>query len=146
MRKLGHLLATAICAIAFTSCASLQKTAPTMGITSTSLNTYAAADIDYESAKRVEGTVETKTIFGISMIRNGNKTLKSTTRYRGFSKREQQAMFRAKEQGNVDLILEPQFEIEKHSWFFGLVKSSITTVKGWGVKIKGIKEDKLRNI
>lgn len=135
-----------ICAVAvaaaMTSCASYQKTAPLMGVTNNSINTYAAADIDYESAQRVTAEINTQTIFGIPLIKNGNRTLKSTTRYRNIGKREAQALYLAKEQSGADIILEPEFEKEKHSWFFGAFKKSKTIVKGWGVKVKGIKEDK----
>ena len=52
-----------------------------------------------------------------------------------------QFLYRAKENANVDIILEPEFETEKHSWFLGLYRTSSTKVKGWGVNIKGIKYD-----
>ena len=37
---------------------------------------------------------------------------------------------------------EPEFEMEKHSWFFGAYTKTSTKVKGWGLKVNGIKEDK----
>lgn len=106
------------------------------------INTYVEADLDYAGVKKVEGVVETKTFLGIPLIRNGNKTLKSTSRYGRLNKRESQALYRAKESSGVDIILEPEFETEKHSYFFGAFKRSKTTVTGWGLNIKGIKEDK----
>lgn len=36
----------------------------------------------------------------------------------------------------------PEFEKENHSWFLGVYKTSVTKVKGWGVNMNGIKEDK----
>ena len=51
----------------------------------------------------------------------------------------------AKENSGVDIILEPEFESERHSWFFGAYRTSKTKVKGWGVNVKGIKEDKHQN-
>ncbi len=137
-----RLFCLAIIATAMTSCASYLKTAPLMGITNNSINTYAAADIDYESVQKVSAEVNTQTFLGISLIKNGNKTLKSTTRYRGIGKRESQALYIAKEKSGADIILEPEFESEKHSWLFGAYRTSKTVVKGWGVKVKGIKEDK----
>lgn len=136
------LSCVAVIAAAMASCASYQKTAPLMGIVNNNINTYAAADIDYESAEKVTAEVETKTVLGIPLIKNGNKTLKSSTRYRGIGKREAQALYLAKTKSGADIILEPEFEKEKHSWFFGAYKTSKTVVKGWGVKVKGIKEDK----
>ncbi len=107
-----------------------------------SLNTYVEADIDYSSAKKVEATVNTRTLLGIIQLeRNGNKTLRSANRYKGLTKRQSQALYRAKENSGFDIILEPEFESEKHCWFFGAYRTSKTKVKGWGVNVKGIKED-----
>lgn len=136
----------AICAgllvLGFTSCASYQKEAALMQINNNNINTYVAADLDYANAKRVQATVNTRTLFGfIQLERNGNKTLKSVNRYKFLSKPEAQALYRAKENADVDIILEPEFEKETHRWFFGLYKTRTTKVKGWGVNMKGIKED-----
>lgn len=124
----------------FCSCASYRTTAPLQAISSNEISTYAEADIDYASAKKVSATIETSHIFGIPTISNGNKTLKSSNRYGGLSKREAQALYKAKKDSGFDMILDPEFEVEKHSWFFGAVRNSKTTVTGWGVKIKGIKD------
>lgn len=113
-----------------------------MGIGGNSINTYVAAELDYENAKRIEGTIETQTLFGFNLIFNGNKTIKSTNRYKGLNKRESQALYKAKSEANVDIILEPEFETESHSWFLGIYRTSKTKVKGWGINVKSIKEDK----
>lgn len=141
MKKFSYLIAACI-TVLLSSCAAYQKTAPIMGVTSNNINTYVSADLDYKNAKKVEATVETQTVLGfIQLTRNGNKTLKSANRYKGIDKREAQALYRAKVNSGVDIILEPEFEKEKHSYFFGLYKTTVTTVKGWGINIKGIKED-----
>lgn len=144
MKKFSIL--KAMCAgllvMSFVSCASYKKDAAIMGIGGNSINTYVAADIDYANAKKVTGSVNTRTVLGfIQLERNGNKVLKSSNRYRSLSKKEAQALYRAKQDADVDIILEPEFETEKHSWFFGLYRTSKTRVDGWGVNIKGIKED-----
>jgi len=127
------------------SCATYQKEAAVMSLGS-HLNTYVEADIDYASAKPVQASVNTATLLGfIQLERNGKKYLHSANRYKGLTKRQSQALYRAKENSNVDIILEPEFESEKHSWFFGLYKKTSTKVKGWGVNIKGIKEDQHPN-
>ena len=106
------------------------------------INTYVEADLDYANAKKVEAAVNTATLFGfIQLESNANKTLKSVNRYKGLTKREAQALYRAKENADVDIILEPEFETEKHSWFFGAYRTSSTKVKGWGVNMKGIQKD-----
>lgn len=125
-----------------TSCASYQHTAPVMAIGGNNINTYVEADLDYDNAKKVSAEVESKTLLGfISLTRNGNKTVKSNNRYKGLSKSEAQALYRAKTNADVDMILEPEFENESHSWFFGAYKTKKTVVKGWGINVKGIKED-----
>ena len=144
MKKLSFLTAISagLLVLSFTSCASYQKEAAIMTLGDNNINTYVEADLDYENAKKVQGSVNTATLFGcIQLERNGNKMLKSANRYKGLSKREAQALYRAKENADVDIILEPEFEIEKHSWFFGVYRTSSTKVKGWGVNIKGIKKD-----
>lgn len=142
MKSFKSLLAVGVAALAFTSCAHYTVDSPIMGIASNSINTYVAADLDYSSAKQISANVESKTLFGfISLTANGDKQLTNTNRYKGLSKPERQALYRAKVNYNVDLILEPEFTVEKHSWFFGAYKTRNVSVKGWGVNIKGIKED-----
>lgn len=144
MKKLSFL--SAVCAglltMSFSSCAMYQKEAAIMGLGNNNINTYVEADLDYDNAKKVQATVDRATLFGfIQLKRNGNQTLKSANRYKAFSKTEAQALYRAKESAGVDIILEPEFEREKHSWFFGVYRTSSTKVKGWGVNVKGIKRD-----
>lgn len=143
MKNYFYLILTALAFPFFvSSCASYQKTAPIMGVSSNNINTYFAADVDYNSVQRVEGLVETQTLFGfIQFTVNGNKTLKSSNRYKGIDKREAQALYRAKESSNADIIIDPEFEKESHKYFFGAYRTTKTKVKGWGVNIKGIKED-----
>ncbi len=142
MKKFRTLLVASVAAMAFTSCAHYAVDAPIMGIASNSINTYVEADLDYQGAKQISGDVETKTLFGfISLSRNGDKQLTYNNRYRGLSKAQRQALYRAKTNSNVDIVLEPEFTVEKHSWFFGAYKTCKVGVKGWGVNIKGIKED-----
>ena len=142
MKKITSFFAFGIAALAFTSCAHYNVDAPVMGIAGNSINTYVAADLDYKGAKQISADVQTKTLFGfISLTRNGDKQLTNSNRYRGLTRAERQALFRAKTNNNVDIILDPEFTIEKHSWFFGLYKTRNVNVKGWGVNLKGIKED-----
>ncbi len=142
MKNFKSLLAAGVMAMTFASCAHYTVDGPVMGISSNSINTYVAADLDYKGAKQVSANVESKTLFGfISLSRNGDKQLTNTNRYRGLSKPERQALYRAKTNNNVDIILEPEFTVEKHSWFFGAYKTHNVSVKGWGVNMKGIKED-----
>ena len=140
MKKFFYvILASSILA----SCATYQKSGPVMGVQSGSINTYVAADFDYANAKRVEGTVETKTLFGfIPLVKNGKRYYTASNFYgKSLNKNEQRALYRAKESGKVDVILEPNFETESHCYCFGLFKSKKVKVSGWGMNYKGLKED-----
>lgn len=142
MKSIKTVVAAALFTMGFASCAHYSVDAPIMGIANNAINTYVAADLDYKGAKKVSGELETKTLFGfISLSRNGDKQLTNTTRYKTLSKAERQALYRAKVNNNVDIIMEPEFQVEKHSWFFGAYKTRKVVVEGWGVNMKGIKED-----
>jgi hypothetical protein len=142
MKKTLLGFAVAIAIISFSSCASYTTTAPMQRISDNAISTYAEADIDYSTAKKVTATIETASVFGISTISNGNKTLRSSNHYRGLTKREAQALYKAKKDYDVDMILDPEFVYERHRFFFGLIKNGKTTVTGWGVKVKGIKDSR----
>lgn len=142
MKNIKLVLATGVVAMTFASCARYTVDAPIMGIAGNSINTYVAADLDYKGAKKISADIETKTLFGfIPLSRNGNKQLTNPNRYKGLNKLQRQALYRAKTNSDVDIILDPEFTTEKHSWFFGLYKTRKCSVKGWGVNMKGIKED-----
>jgi hypothetical protein len=142
MKKLFSIVLIAMNVLFLASCASYEKSGAVMSVSSNSINTYVTADLDYQGAKKVEGIVDTQTLFGfIQLTRNGKRVFKSSNRYKGLDKKESQALYRAKENAGVDIILEPEFEKETHSWCLGLYRTSHTVVKGWGVNIKGIKED-----
>lgn len=143
MKTKSILIAASVAlAVSFSSCASYTNSGAVMSVSGNSINTYVEADLDYSNAKKVDATVESRKLFGfINLIRNGNKQFVSSNRYKGLKKQERQALYRAKESSGFDIILEPEFTTEKHSWFFGAYRTSTTKVTGWGVNIKGIKED-----
>lgn len=125
------------------SCASYTNSGAVMNVQDNNIRTYVAADLDYQNAKKVEASVQSTKVLGfISLSRNGNKLFDCSNRYRGLTKTEKQALYRAKENSGADIILEPEFTTEKHSWFFGFYRTATTTVKGWAMNIKGLKEDK----
>ncbi len=141
--KKTNLFIMGCCAAFLSSCASYNKTAPLIGYDNNSISTNVVADLDLDNAKKVSGTIETETLFGIIPLKkNGNKLLKSSNRYKSLSKKESQALYKAKENANVDIILDPEYTSEKHSWFFGAYKTSKTTVTGWGVNVNRLKQSK----
>lgn len=139
MKKILVSLAFAAAVMAMQSCASYTNSAAVKTMSPT-LITNVEADIDYASQKKVSATVESQKLFGfISLSRNGNKLMYSSNNYRGLTKAERQALYRAKENSGADLIIEPEFTTESHSYCLGLYKTKKVTVNGWGVKMKGIK-------
>ena len=146
MRNFKNVIALGLCSLAFASCAHYTMESPVMGIANNSVNTYVAADLDYKGAKKISAEVESKTLLGVfSLSRNGDKQLSNLNRYRHLTKPQRQALYRAKTNNGVDVIIEPEFATEKHSWFFGAYKTRKVTVTGWGVNMKGIKEDTNQN-
>ena len=142
MRLFKNLVVAGLFSLGFASCAHYTVDAPLMGITNNSINTYVAADIDYKGAKKVSAEVENQILLGVFRLsRNGDKQLTNPNRYKGLTKTQRQALYRAKVNNNVDIIMEPEFSTEKHSWFFGAYKTRKVSVTGWGVNMRGIKED-----
>ena len=139
MKKLKYLLV--ICAVAlFASCASYQKTASMAGYDPT-IKTNVVADLDMDNTKKVSATVKTKTLFWIiPLVINGRKYAKTGNTYRYLTLREQQALYKATKDANVDLILNPEFTSDNHSYFFGIFKKTSTTVTGTGVNVKGLRQ------
>lgn len=133
-----------VTALGFTSCASYTKDAALMQIQNNTIETAVAADLDLENAKIVTADVNKQILFGFINLDQDrtNKALHNVNRYKGLNKLERVALYKATENSDVDVILEPTFVTEKHSWFFGVYKTRRVSVKGWGVKIKGLKEGK----
>ena len=139
INKFLMMLAVVTC---LASCTSVRQTSPILAIGGNNITTNVKAVIDYDNVKRVQGSASTTRVLWIfKHTPNGGKKISANNRYRGLGNTENVALFRAKKSADVDLILEPEFETEKHSWFFGAYKKSSTKVKGWGVNIKGIKQD-----
>ena len=117
-----------------------------MAIGGNNIVTNVKADIDYAGITRIQGDASSTRILWIfSHTPNGNKRFSSNYRYRGLSTTENVALYRAKQSADVDLVLEPQFETEVRSYFFGIYKKTKVRVKGWGANIKGFKEGELPN-
>ena len=123
------------------SCATYKKDAAVFAIGGNSINTYISAELDYDNAKPIEAVIETTHVLGLDLKFNKNKKFVSSNRYKGLNKRESQALYKAIEENNVDIVVEPRFEVETHSWFLGIIRTSKIKVKGWGLNIKRIKED-----
>lgn len=144
MKKIFSLFIVMLGILSLSSCATYTKNAPVYGIGGNNINTYVKANLDLANAQKVEASVEQKyVLWFIPLIFNGNKTLVSSNRYGHLSKVEGLALYRAQQNGNCDIILEPQFTTESHSFFFGIWRTYNTKVTGWGCNIKGLEEDNL---
>lgn len=135
------ILVIAMLVMACASCTSVRQTAPVMGIAGNNIVTNVKADLDYDNVKRIKGSATTKRVLWIfNHTTNGNKRLSASNRYKGLSQAESVALYRAKSAADVDVVLEPQFEVETKSYFFGIYKRTQVNVVGWGVNIKSFKE------
>lgn len=128
------------------SCSSVKQTAPVMAIGGNNITTNVKAEIDYEGVKKIQGEASTTRVLWIfKHTPNGGKKIQSNNRYKGLNGTENVALYRAKQAADVDLILEPQFETQTKSYFFGIYKKTNVKVVGWGANIKGFKEGELPN-
>lgn len=141
MKKFMNLVLCSVVVFLAASCSSVKQTAPVMAIGSNNIVTNVKADLDYEGVKKIQGNATTHRILWIfSRTNNGSKTIKSNNRYKGLNKTESTALYRAKTAADVDIVLEPQFETETKSYFFGIYKRTKVNATGWGANIKGFKD------
>lgn len=127
--------------VAVASCTSVKQTAPVMAIGGNNIITNVKADIDYKGVKKVKGSATTHRVLWIfKHTANGNKQLKSNNKYKGIGGTEAVALYRAKAAADVDMILEPEFETETKSYFFGIYKKTVVNMTGWGANIKGFSD------
>lgn len=123
------------------SCSSTKQTSPVMAIGGNNIITSVKADLDYDHAKKIKGSATTHRVLWIfSHTPGGSKKIKSNNRYKGLNGAESTALYRAKNTSEVDIILEPEFETETKSYFFGIYKKTVVNMSGWGTNIKGFKD------
>ena len=139
MKKINFVL-MGIAAFAMTSCAFYNQTAPLVGINPDGVETNLVADLDMANAKTITASVKTKTLFGfIPLVKNGQKVIKSP-RYGHLTKSEGLALYKAKSEAGVDVIIDPEFESERHSYFFGAFRTTFTVLRGYGAKVKSYRQ------
>lgn len=132
--------------LTLTSCTSVKQTAPVMAIAGNNITTDVKANIDYENVKKIKGSATTNRILWIfNHTVNGNKKLSANNRYKGLSNAESIALYRAKSAADADIVLEPQFETETKSYFFGIFKKTHVNVTGWGANIKSFEPSIIQN-
>ena len=133
-----HFLFSLICVIsvlAFSSCASYRTSAPIVGYDSYGIRADVQAELDPASLKDVSVTMKKNYIFWIiPMNFSKDKTLLSANHYPIASNPfsligdlQGKALYKAKINNSADLILNPEFEIERHSWFLGFLRKNSVT-------------------
>lgn len=141
MKKLFKLLAIAIVMVMAVSCTSVRSTAPVMAVGSNNIITNVKADLDYAGIKKINGEATTHRVLWIfGHTPGGNKQITANNKYKGLNKAERTALYRAKNAGDVDMVLEPEFDTETKSYFFGIYKKTKVKVKAWGANIKGFQD------
>ena len=144
MKKFIKMISVAAMVVLFASCTSVKETAPVMAIGGNNIHTNIKADIDYKGVKKISGSATTTRVLWIfNHTANGNKQIKANNKYKGLNKAEAVALYRAKNGADVDMVLEPEFETETKSYFFGIFKRTKVNMTGWGANIKGFKEYEL---
>lgn len=135
------VMALCMLVVLATGCTSVRQTAPVMAIGGNNIISNVKADIDYKNVEKITGdAVNHRVLWIFNHTPNGNKQLKANNKYKGLNKCESVALYRAKAGANVDMVLEPQFETETNSYFFGIYKKTQVHMTGWGANIKGFSD------
>lgn len=142
MKKFFKLFAMALFIMVMAaSCTSVRSSAPVMAVGSNNIITNVKADLDYAGIKKINGEATTHRVLWIfGHTPGGNKQLTANNKYKGLNKAERTALYRAKNAGDVDMVLEPEFDTETKSYFFGIYKKTKVRVKAWGANIKGFQD------
>ncbi len=146
MKNYLFILLCAVTAYALSSCAVYRDTTPIVGYNSYGIKADVTAELDPTSIKDVTITMKRNYILWfIPLQRNKNKILLSSNHYpigRPYSsigELQGMALYKAKVNNNADLILDPQFEIEHHSYFFGFYRKNEVRLNAKTVNVKEIK-------
>ena len=142
MKKFFSLLACAMLLCIATSCGtSHTATAPVMAIGSNNIITNVKADLDYNNVKKISGEATINRILWIfKHTPKGDAKLTANNKYKGLNATQSTALYRAKTEAGVDVILEPEFVTESKSYFLGIFKKTKVKCTGWGVNIKGFQD------
>lgn len=107
------------------------------------VNVNVEANLYLQHMKKISAEVEQKKILWfIPMIFNRDKILYSSNESQGYSEYERMAMYKAKCESGVDVVVLPEFVTRKHSWFFGIYKTYKVQMNGWGTNIKNFEKAK----
>lgn len=141
MKKIifGSFLALCVC-----SCATLSKTANIAdGVNSDIIINPITANVDLETASAVSG--ESKSVyFFIFRLKGDNKFVETPDKKSFWGRREEKcrnaAVYNALDLMKYDVLVQPKYTSEIHSYLFGLIKSYKIFVDGYGAKIQNLKQ------
>ena len=142
MKKIFKLFAFAVLLSIMASCGtSHTTTAPVMAIGSNNIITNVKADLDYNNVKKIQGEATVNRILWIfKHTPKGSAQLQANNKYKGLNATQSTALYRAKTEAGVDVVLEPEFTTQSKSYFLGIFKKTKVTCTGWGVNIKGFQD------
>lgn len=147
--KLVKFLMFAVVAVALASCSSSRDTGKIADFSKIKAQTdVVRGDLDLNVANKVEG-VATCWYVGPIRVSGDNKTYEDLSNSQsdalfGFfggkkaSIVERTALCNAMQGTDYDVVVNPTYQSEKHSWFFGLVRKQKCKAKGFGAKFKNL--------
>lgn len=149
MKNVIKFMAFAAVVLFMASCSSYTKTGVVSPLVGTTVNAESLkADIDFNQQK-ITGESKLTYLFGFIKLSGGNKLYEDGTTksvklpFVGskMSRAKKAAMYDALDGTDYDLVANPQYKNEVHSYLFGLIKNYKSTVNGYGGKIKKIYQE-----
>ena len=123
-------------------CKSVRQTGAVFEYGNEPVRTYVKANLDLENATPVEGKVDFAYFLGIRTKGGGGTFTGKQLNSHKYSTAESRVLYNVMSQSGADVILNPKFYEEKHSWCFGLYRTKTIKVKGYATKIKNFENDK----
>lgn len=141
MKALKILMMAGLVVLA-TGCKSIRQTGAVMEYGDEPVRTYVKANLDVDNVTPVEGKVNFAWVFGIRTKGGGGTFTGHKLQSNKYSKAESRVLYDVMSKSGADVILNPKFYEEKHSWCFGLYRTKIIKVKGYAAKIKNFENER----
>lgn len=146
MKKLKLFAAAGLTLLLMSSCSSTSKSGIIAPMDARMVpSKEIKADLDLDGETQVTGNSTMWYFLGFR-VTGGNKYFENLYEKRSLlggrtSKAQSCAMYDALEKGDYDMIVNPQYINETHSFLFGLIKRYDVLVKGYGAKIKKVYQE-----
>jgi len=143
MKTIKFILCGIAALFMLSSCATYTQSSQILKSKKNRVKIDVEANLDLQHMKKVSAEIEQKVVFWfIPLIFNRDKALHSSNESQYYNEYERMALYRAKSEANVDVVLLPEFAIEKHSWFLGFYRTYQVKLTGWGTNIKSFEKTK----